>query len=153
MSQTEEVTAAPVESEREMLTRLDQLVQAGTLRLTVDRSKLSHMDFPLGLEADGNIWVYGMMAATAVIWWRLGSWAGLAAAIVSFLAYQTLGKAYVARRLDRRIRDKALKDVDSWRALWRFGGVILTPATGGPPCQGPAGSWIGLVRAAGRGEG
>jgi hypothetical protein len=153
LTETEVVTDAPVETEREMLARLDKLVQSGTLHLTVDRSKLSHMDFPLSFEADGNVWVYGMMAATAAIWWQFGNWAGGAAAIASFAAYQTLGKAYVARRLDRRIRDKALKDTDTWRALWRFGGVILTPAKGGPPCQGPEGSWYSLVRGAARGEG
>jgi hypothetical protein len=137
------------ETEKDLLAKLSRQVESGNLILTVDRSKLSHLDFPLSSEADGNLWVYSMALASAVIWWRLGLWFGLGAAAASFALYQTIGKSYVARRLDRRIRERGLKDMDLWRALWRFGGVILTPAAGGPPCQGPQGSWHALARGAG----
>jgi hypothetical protein len=148
LSDTQVTVEAPPESERELLAKLEKLVRSGKLVLTVDRSKLSHLDFPLSSEVDGNLWVYTMAAASAAIWWKTGLWAGLAAAAASLILYQTLGKAYIARRLDRRIRERGLRETDTWRALWRFGGVILTPAEGGPPCQGPEGSWFALARAA-----
>jgi hypothetical protein len=150
LSESDLATEAPPETERELLKKLSQLVESGQLRLTVDRSKLSHLDFPLSSEADGNHWVYPMTLVSALVWWRFGLWTGLASAALALLLYQTLGKAYIARRLDRRIRERGLKETDTWRALWRFGGVILTPADGGPPCQGPDGSWFALARNAGR---
>jgi hypothetical protein len=148
LSEIEAPVEAPAETERELLAKLEAMVQSGKLILTVDRSKLSSLDFPLSSEVDGNLWVYGMAAASALVWWRVGMWFGIGAGVASLLLYQTLGKAYIARRLDRRIRERGLKEMDTWRALWRFGGVILTPAAGGTPCQGPQGSWFALARGA-----
>lgn len=148
---TSQAAAPEPESERDLLTRLDRMVQSGQVRLAIDRRKLSHLDFPMSSEADGNIWVYAMVPLTALIWWRIGSWAGLASAALSFAIYQTVGRAYVARRLDRRIRERGIKDVEAWRALWRFGGVILTP-TDGKPCQGPEGNWHAIARGAAKGR-
>ena len=146
MSEIEAPAEAPAETERELLAKLEAMVQSGKLILTVDRSKLSSLDFPLSSEVDGNLWVYGMAVVSALIWWRVGMWFGIAAGVASLVLYQTLGKAYIARRLDKRIRERGLKEMDTWRALWRFGGVILTPAGGGAPCQGPQGSWFALAR-------
>jgi hypothetical protein len=141
----------PPESERDLLAKLNQMVESGRLHLAVDRSKLSHLDFPMSSEADGNLWVYSLAPLSALIGWYFGLWAGLGAGAIAIALYQTLGKTYIARRLERRIRERGLKETDTWRALWRFGGVILTPADGGPPCQGPEGSWFALVRGADRG--
>ena len=149
LSEIEEIPDAPVETERELLAKLKGLVDSGKVILTVDRSKLSSLDFPLGSEVDGNIWVYAMALVSVAIWWRTGMWFGIAAGVTSLILYQTLGKAYVARRLDRRIRERGLQEMDTWRALWRFGGVILTPAEGGAPCQGPQGSWFTVARSGG----
>jgi hypothetical protein len=146
LTETELAAEAPPETERDLLAKLSRLVHSGKVTLTVDRSKLSHLDFPMSSEADGNLWVYPLGLASAVIWWRFGLWAGLAAGAASFTLYQTVAKSYIARRLDRRIRERGLRETDLWRALWRFGGVILTPADGGPPCQGPQGNWFALAR-------
>ena len=135
------------ESEAALLKRLDALVADGRIGLVLDRAKLSHIDFPMALEADGNLWAYPLVLATVLIGWFLGIWAGIAAALASALCYRTLGRAYIARRLDARIRENGLKSVESWRRLWRFGGVVLT-GPDGTPCRGPEGNWMALVRAA-----
>jgi hypothetical protein len=153
LTQIDDIPDAPVETERELLNKLKGLVDSGKVILTVDRRKLSSLDFPLGSEVDGNIWVYGMALACVVLWWRAGMWFGIAAGVASLALYQTLGKAYIARRLDRRIRERGLQEMDTWRALWRFGGVILTPAEGGAPCQGPQGSWFAIARSGGAAQG
>jgi hypothetical protein len=140
--------AAPAtagEDERALLARLAQLVSDGTVTLAIDRRKLGHIDFPLGQEADGNRWVYALVAVTALVFWQLGIPAGLVAIVLSTLVYYTLGLRDVARRLDRRIRDKGLASADTWRKLWRFGGVILT-GPDGRTWQGPEQSWMRLVR-------
>ncbi len=135
------------ESEVALLKRLDALVAAGGIALALDRGKLAHIDFPLALEADGNRWAYPLVLATVLIGWFLGLWAGIAAGLVSALCYRTLGRAYIARRLEQRIRARGLTEVETWRRLWRFGGVILT-GPDGAPCQGPDGNWMALVRQA-----
>lgn len=133
--------------ERDILVRLRALHEAGRIKVTVNRAKLSHMDFPLGLEADGNRWAYAIVLAIVAIWWFFGTYAGIASAVVGFLIYQTLGQRYVERRLQARIHDKGLGEIDNWRKLWRFGGVILTDPATGETCLGPEGRWMGFVQA------
>jgi hypothetical protein len=145
MSEPDLFTRPPTDSEAALLRRLDALVEAGRIALTLDRQKLGHIDFPLGLDSDGNRWAYPLLAATALIWWFAGHWIGIGTACAAALIYQTLGRADIARRLERRVRERGLKSTEIWRKLWRFGGVILTPADG-RPCQGPDGSWTRLVR-------
>ena len=131
--------------EAALLRRLEALIASGAIGLEVDRRKLSHIDFPLLYEADGNRWVYGFAAATALVFWQFGPIAGGAAVLAGILLYQTVIRARIIRRLERRIRDQGLTSVETWRRLWRFGGVILaTPA--GERLQGPEGSWMVLVR-------
>lgn len=137
---------AAAADEAALLARLAAAVREGQVKLTIDRRKLSHMDFPLALEADGNRWAYALCAGAAATFWYAGPIAGLVAAAVGVTAYQTLGRADMTRRLDRRIRERGLASVEIWRRLWRFGGVILT-RDDMEPCQGPAGSWMALARA------
>ncbi len=133
--------------EREMLARLRTFQETGRVRVTVNRKKLSHMDFPLGLEADGNRWAYAIVLIIVAVWWFLGIYPGIASAVAGFLLYQTLGQRYVERRLQARIHDKGLSDIDTWRKLWRFGGVVLTDPASGQTCLGPDGRWMGFVQA------
>ena len=151
MSEPDLFAGPPSDSEAALLQRLDELVGAGRIALALDRRKLTHIDFPLGLDADGNLWAYPLVLGTAFAWWLGGVWIGLAAGAVAALVYQTLGRAYMARRLEKRIRERGLKNAEIWRKLWRFGGVILTPEAGGP-CQGPDGNWMALVRMAAPGR-
>ena len=142
--------AAPLPSgpdERQLLALLRGLQETGRVTVKVNRKKLAHMDFPLGLEADGNLWVYTMVPVILAIWWFLGTYAGIASAVAGYAIYQTLGQRYVERRLQGRIHDKGLSDVDTWRKLWRFGGVILTDPATGETCLGPDGRWMGFVQA------
>jgi hypothetical protein len=141
-------SAPSVESETELLARLDALVEARQITLALVRGKLGHLDFPLALEADGNRWAYPLFLVAGITWWQFGTALGIAAMAAAAVIYQTLGRAYMARRLERRIRERGLKETETWRRLWRFGGVILIPAEGGrAPCQGPDGNWMALVRA------
>jgi len=133
------------EDERVLLARLHRLIEEGRIRLSLDRRKLSHMDFPLSFESDGNRWIYPIVALTAAGFWQGGIWAGIAIGIAGYIIYQTLGRAYIVRRLDRRIRERGLISVAEWRKIWRFGGVVLTNQDG-QTRQGPHESWMGLVR-------
>lgn len=139
---------APVApDEREILGRLRALHETARIRVAIDRKKLSHMDFPLSLEADGNRWAYAIVILAGVIWWRFGTVPGLAAAATGFLLYQTAGRRWIASRLEQRVHTRGLAELDTWRKLWRFGGVILTDPATGATCQGPEGRWMGFVQA------
>jgi hypothetical protein len=104
------------------------------------------MDFPLGLEADGNRWAYAIVILVVAIWWFLGIYAGVGSAIAGFALYQTFGQRYVERRLQARIHDRGLAEIDTWRKLWRFGGVVLTDRATGKTCLGPEGRWMAFVQ-------
>ena len=154
LSEIEEIPDAPVETERELLAKLER---AGRQRQGDPDGRLPQQSCRAWTsrsapEVDGNIWVYAMALVSVAIWWRTGMWFGIASGVTSLILYQTLGKAYVARRLDRRIRERGLQEMDTWRALWRFGGVILTPGrrrrtvARGPQVQG---SWFAVARSGG----
>lgn len=141
--------AAPVQSgpdERDILARLRTLHETGRITVAVNRAKLSHMDFPLGLEADGNRWAYAIVVLVVAIWWFLGIYAGVGSAIAGFALYQTVGQRYVERRLQARIHDRGLAEIDTWRKLWRFGGVVLTDPATSKTCLGPEGRWMAFVQ-------
>jgi hypothetical protein len=74
----------------------------------------------------------------------------VACAGTGFLVYQFVARPRVARRLERRIHTRGLAELDSWRKLWQFGGVILTDTATGETCQGPEGRWMGFIEAAER---
>jgi hypothetical protein len=147
-SAPETPAAPPPLDERDMLVRLRTLHEAARIGVAVNRAKLSHMDFPLGLEADGNRWAYAIVIVVGVIWWRFGVYPGVASAVAGFALYQTVAQRWIARRLERRIHDRGLAEIDTWRKLWRFGGVILTDPATGQTCQGPEGRWMAFVQQA-----
>jgi hypothetical protein len=124
---------------------LRRLLALGRVRLELDVARLEHIDSPVVVEADSNIWVYTLLAICAAVFWRAGPWPGVAAIIASLALYLTAGRRYVRRRLIRRVHERALGDGESWRRLWRFGGVTLV-AEGAGRCVAPEGNWMALVR-------
>ncbi len=132
-------------SAEDLFRELRRLVACGTVRLELDLARLEHIDSPVVVEADSNIWVYTLLAVCAVVFWRAGPWPGVAAIVASLALYLTAGRRYVRRRLIRRVHERALGDGEVWRRLWRFGGVTLV-AGGAGRCIAPAGNWMALVR-------
>jgi hypothetical protein len=132
-------------SAEDLFRELRLLVARGTLRLELDFARLDHIDSPVAVEADSNIWVYALILACAAIFWQVGTWPGIAAIAVSLALYSTVGRRYVRRRLASRVHERALADGEVWRRLWRFGGVALIDDEGGR-CAAPDGNWMALVR-------
>lgn len=134
----------------DLFRELRGLLMRGTLRLELDLARLDHMDSPVAVEADSNIWVYGSIALCALIFWQGGTYPGLAAIAVSLALYFTVARRYVRRRLVRRVHERALVDGEVWRRLWRFGGVTLVEegrgAEDGGRCAAPQGNWMAMVR-------
>jgi hypothetical protein len=130
----------------ELMRLLRALIASGALRLDLDFKRLDHMDCPVAVEADSNVWIYAGVALCALAFWLGGGWIGFAAAAAYLTLYLTLGRRYVHRRLRRRIDEAALNDSEIWRRLWRFGGVMLV-TDDGIRCVAPGGNWMALVRA------
>jgi hypothetical protein len=137
------------ETAEALLAMLCRLEDEGRLRLRIEPSLLTHIDSPVASEADGNIWVYGALAVAAVLWLWRGAVPGLLAFAVGLLVYFTLGRAYMHRRIERRVREQALGSIESWRRLWRFRGLTLSAADrpGLAECASPDGNWMAFVRA------
>ncbi|HXQ51871.1 MAG TPA: hypothetical protein VN802_12305 [Stellaceae bacterium] len=139
------IETRPQETAVELFRALVRVIGEGRVTLRLDFKRLQHIDCPVGSEADGNIWAYGVLAATILALWRGGLWAALAIAAVGVALYYSLGHAYMRRRIRRRVEEQALTSLDVWQRLWRFGGIALVPQ-GGQPCQAPQGNWMALVR-------
>jgi hypothetical protein len=129
----------------DLLRALRRLLGEGRVALVTDAGRLADMDSPVVVEADTNIWIYAAVAVALGAWGRWGGPAALGAAALGTLVYATLGRRYVRRRLERRVREEALMDLERWRKLWRFGGVSLS-APGLPDCRAPEGNWMDFVR-------
>jgi hypothetical protein len=129
----------------ELFGELRRLIEHGKLRLELDLARLDHIDSPVAVEADSNIWVYGLVAVCAVAFWLGGTGPGIAAIAISLVLYFTVARAYVRRRLIRRVHERALGDGEVWRRLWRFGGVTLV-GDRDARCAAPEGNWMALVR-------
>jgi hypothetical protein len=138
--------APPQDTAPELFRALRQLVADGRIALACDYKRLQHMDCPVAVEADANIWAYAVVAAAIVALWRGGWWAALAIGAAGVALYFSIGQTYVRRRIRRRIDERALSSLDAWQRLWRFGGITLAPAGSGETCAAPQGNWMALVR-------
>ncbi|HYM04667.1 MAG TPA: hypothetical protein VET85_17070 [Stellaceae bacterium] len=138
----------PPLSAQDLLKALHRLHAEGLVEIRVEAKRLTHLDSPVAIEADGNIWVYGFVLAAGLAWWRLGAVAGGATLVAGIVVYLTFGRAYIHRRIERRVRTQALASLEKWRKLWTFPGLTLVAAQGGAPnCASPDGNWMGFVRA------
>jgi hypothetical protein len=137
------------ETADELFARLRRLCAEGRVAIDLDNKRLMHIDSPVSFEAWGNQWVYSLLALTGVLWWWFGYKVGAGAAVASVLLYLTLGKAFLHRRIDRRVREQVLEDVVRWRKLWSFGGVRLrntADGSAGGTCASPRDNWMEFVR-------
>ncbi len=137
------------ESAEALLAALRRLDAEGRLVLRIEPRRLTHIDSPVASEADGNIWVYGFLALAAALWLWRGAVPGLAALGAGLAVYATLGRAYMHRRIERRVRGTALGSLETWRKLWRFRGLTLSASDrpGLADCASPEGNWMAFVRA------
>src|SRR5215469_11173320 len=113
------------ETADELFARLRRLCAEGRVAIELDNKRLMHIDSPVSFEAWGNQLIYPLLLLTIAAWWWLGWKVGSGAAVASVLIYLTIGKAFLYRRIERRVRDQVLEDVVRWRKLWNFGGVGL----------------------------
>jgi hypothetical protein len=146
--QTDPSSAPPEETAEDLLRRLRTLVGDGGVEIAIDPRRLNHMDSPVVVEADSNIWLYGLLAASGVVWWMAGMTVGLGAFATSVALYATAGRRYVRQRIERRVHAVVLYDVTAWRRLWRFGGIALSARQGTSVrrCAAPADNWMAFVR-------
>lgn len=139
---------APLESASELLAALRRMQTDGKVELRIVPRELHHIDSPVTVEADGNIWAYAFLFAAALVWWEWGMAAGLATLGAGVVIYLSFGRAYVYRRIERRVREDALHDPEKWRKLWQFRGLTLvaTARSDVAACTSPDGNWMAFTR-------
>ena len=98
-----------------------------------------------------DAFVHGDELAVVVVgglgMWQFGMWPGLGAAAAVLLAYAVFGRRHAGKLIERRVREKALYEIDLWRKLLRHGGVrlVFLPQQPSPVCISPDQSWIQFV--------
>ena len=146
---SDETIQYSLESDSEYLEKLRELVAAQAVRIRFDAKKLRQMDSPVVVVAETERWALGMVVLTGIVWWFGGFYVAAGALAAAIAAYVVLGRRSIARNIERRIHENALKDISIWRALWQFGGVSLEAVSdggrGGEMCQAPSGRWISFV--------
>lgn len=131
-------------TDSELLARLRAMLASGAVALDVDATRLNHMDSPVAVEAEANRWLAVMIVVCGAAFW-FGGWpAGAAALVLSAALWLLYVRRWLRRRVERRVRVRALDDIGTWRRLWRFGGVRLV--AGDAVCAAPAGNWMQFVR-------
>jgi hypothetical protein len=139
----------PPETAEALLARLRQLDSEGRIAIAIEPRRLYHIDSPVASEVDANLWVYGLILLAALAWWWRGFALALPVALVGIALYLTLGRALMYRRIARRVREKGLANLETWRTLWRFKGLTLRAKDrpGLADCASPDGNWMAFVRA------
>jgi hypothetical protein len=131
-------------TDTELLAALRGMIARGDVQLQLDAAKLDHMDSPVSVQADSTRWFAVLFVACAAAFW-FGGWIGGGVATATSIA---LWFAWVRpgthRRIRARVNDIATKDTQTWRALWRFGGVRLVAAN--TTCSAPTDNWMQFVR-------
>ncbi len=144
-----EIPPEAAETADQLFARLRQLCAEDRVAIELDNKRLSHIDSPVSFEAWGNQLVYPLLLLTCALWWWFGWKVGGATAVASVLIYLTIGKAFLHRRIERRVREQVLEDVVRWRKLWSFGGVSLRRLGEGDAdaiCNAPSDNWMEFVR-------
>lgn len=128
----------------QLLDDLRTLLAHGAARLELDAVKLNHMDSPIARESESTRWFAVLFALAAAAWW-FGGWIAGAGAIAVAIAFWFLYvRSDLRRRVERRVRETALTDVQIWRKLWRYGGVRLVSDS--VVCAAPGDNWMQFVR-------
>lgn len=140
------VPDATPETAEALFASLLRLRAAGRVSLRLDYSRLTHIDSPVGVEADGNRFAYGILVAAGLAWWFGGWMWAVGIAALGTLGYFTLGRAYMHKRVKQRVETQALATLGSWRKLWSFGGVTLIETAGNAEWIAPKDNWMALVR-------
>jgi hypothetical protein len=131
--------------DRALLKRLARACRGGTVAIEADPRHLAHIHSPVLSQADGNQWLYSLVAVGAALWWAL-DWRWAAGAALAWLAaYLAVGRRRLARRLMLRI-ERRLDDPAAWNALWSFGGIALADRESGRRCAAPEEDWRGFAR-------
>jgi hypothetical protein len=131
-------------TDKELLAALRTMLDAGTVRLELESGQLDHMDSPVSVQSDSTRWFAILFVACGAAFWFGGWIAGAAAVVASVVLWVALARPWTHRRINARVRELALKDTQTWRALWRFGGVRLVADT--TTCAAPNDNWMQFVR-------
>lgn len=129
----------------EYLKLLRASIESGAITPILDFAKLEHMDSPISVESDTNRLAYVLIILVGGALWFWGMWAGIGVALAGVVAWFAVLRGRHRRRMEQRLRQQALNDLETWKKLWRMTGVTLINAKTGAECVSPAGNWRAFV--------
>ncbi len=131
--------------DKDLLDELRTAHEGGRVAIRLDLKKLDHMDSPIAVQADSGIWIFGLIVATGLTGWFAGMPAGIGVVVVGAIAYATIGRRVIQRKMRRRFFEVGIKNIGDWRKLWGLQGITLECAESGEVCSSPDGNWIRFV--------
>ncbi len=129
----------------DLLDELRAALEDGRVAIRLDLKKLDHMDSPIAVQAESGIWIFGLIVVAGLIWWFAGTAAAIGAVVAGAIAYATVGRRTVERKMRRRLFEVAIKNIEPWRKLWRLQGITLEWTESGDVCSSPDGNWVRFV--------
>lgn len=129
----------------DLLHMLDAAHRAERITIVIEAERLDHMDSPIAVDADSTRWLYGLAVVVGAIWWFGGTDYGVRALIAAAVIYGTIGRHMVEKNLRRRFFDTGIKDIITWRKLWRLKGITMEHPASGAVCASPEGNWQRFV--------
>ena len=129
--------------DRAFLAALRAAVLAGTAELQLDPVMLSHPHCPVAGDAYSTQVLYLTIAASFASGWLVNWGVGLAVLAAALLLYRIALRRFVVARMQRYAAMQLFVSPDKWRAMWRFGGVVLKSVES--VCAAPEGDWRGFV--------
>lgn len=131
--------------ERDLFAALVAAIGDGRVTVVLDYKRLFHVDSPICVEADRNLWLYGIALAAVAAGIGFGWRYGAGAVAVGTGLYMALGRRWVRRRMAARFHGTVMDDIAAFKRLWRLRGVTLGLARRPALCRSPDGDWRRFV--------
>ncbi|MBE1236846.1 hypothetical protein IHV25_04185 [Phaeovibrio sulfidiphilus] len=132
--------------DRNLFEHLKSAIQRGDVLVLTEFDHLNKRGAPSFSSFDNILpLLASVLLATGVLFINL--LAGVAALVGAALFYTFAIRPWIAYRLNLRTRDLLLTDLQSWRRVWAYGGVVIMLAgKQRVGCKAPAADWRGLAR-------
>lgn len=116
------------------------------MRIDFGRKLIVHPHSPLSVAPIETQAVFAVALPPFAVWYLAGGLYALGTFVALAGLYWFVARHWMNRLMHKKAVRYIRENPDSWAKSWAFGGMVLTPADGTPPCVAPDGSWRELAQ-------